>query len=159
MRCCGIQLIAISQKILKIFIVEMSLKFINLRLQSNPQGANEPNAFPWNVYILIKISGKFVPRSPTDHQSALVTWCWKVDKPLPEPMVTSLKSVSNYISEISFIFPRGQWVNQQYTDTTMHLTVITYKPDIFHSSVPLQTLLWHQFTIYSLWQSWQFIKS
>ena len=43
MKCCCIHLIAISQKILKIFIVEMSLKFTNLRLQSNPPGANDLN--------------------------------------------------------------------------------------------------------------------
>ena len=41
MRCWGIHLIGISQKTLKLFIAEMSLKFPNLRLQSNPPGANE----------------------------------------------------------------------------------------------------------------------
>ena len=39
----GIHLIAISQKILKIFIIEMSLKFTNLILQSNAPGTNELN--------------------------------------------------------------------------------------------------------------------
>ena len=43
MRYCGIERTAISPKILQIFIVEMSLKFTNLRLQSNPPGANELN--------------------------------------------------------------------------------------------------------------------
>ena len=38
MRCCGIHLIAISQKILKIFIVEKSLKFTSLRLVKSPRG-------------------------------------------------------------------------------------------------------------------------
>ena len=41
MGCFGIHQIAISQRILKIFIIEMSLKFINLRQQSNAPGANE----------------------------------------------------------------------------------------------------------------------
>ena len=41
MRCFGIHLIAISQKILNIFIIKLSLRFINLRLHSNPPGANE----------------------------------------------------------------------------------------------------------------------
>ena len=41
MRYCGTHLIAISKKILQIFIVEMNLKFTNLRLYSNPPGANE----------------------------------------------------------------------------------------------------------------------
>ena len=41
MRCWGIHLIGISHKTLKLFIAEMSLKFPNLRLQSNPPGGNE----------------------------------------------------------------------------------------------------------------------
>ena len=45
MRCCSIHLIAISQKIL---IVEMSLKFTKLRLQSNLPGANELTYCDWD---------------------------------------------------------------------------------------------------------------
>ena len=41
MRCFGIHHMAISQKILEMFIVEMSLKFTHLGLYSNPPGANE----------------------------------------------------------------------------------------------------------------------
>ena len=41
MRCCGIHLIAISHKILEIFIVEMSLKLTNLRLVKSPRGQGQ----------------------------------------------------------------------------------------------------------------------
>ena len=40
-RCFCIHLIGISQKILEIFIAQISLKFPNLMLYSNPPGANE----------------------------------------------------------------------------------------------------------------------
>ena len=41
--------------------------------------------------ILIQISVKFVPKGPIDNKSALVqvmAWRRRVDKPLPEPMLT-----------------------------------------------------------------------
>ena len=41
-----------------------------------------------NDRIPIKISLKFVPRSPNDNKPTLVqamAWCWPGDKPLPEP--------------------------------------------------------------------------
>ena len=41
MRCCDIHLIAIPQKILQLFIVEMGLNFINLTLLSNLSWTNE----------------------------------------------------------------------------------------------------------------------
>ena len=44
-----------------------------------------------NVWILIKISLKFVPRGPIDNKPALVqviAWCRTSDKPLLEPMLT-----------------------------------------------------------------------
>ena len=44
-----------------------------------------------NDRILIKISLKFVVRSPLDNKPALVhvmAWCWTEDKPLPEPVIT-----------------------------------------------------------------------
>ena len=44
-----------------------------------------------NVRILIQISLKLVPRSPTDNKPSLVqvmAWRWTGDKPLPEPMIT-----------------------------------------------------------------------
>ena len=46
-----------------------------------------------NDRILIRISLKFVPKSPMNHKSALVqvkAWCRTGDKPLPEPMLTQL---------------------------------------------------------------------
>ena len=54
MRCCGFHLIAISRKILKIFIVEMSLKFTNLRLWSNLPGANELMNTYYDLWKLAK---------------------------------------------------------------------------------------------------------
>ena len=44
-----------------------------------------------NGRIPIKISLKFVPKSPIDNKPALVqvmAWCRSGDKPLPEPMIT-----------------------------------------------------------------------
>ena len=44
-----------------------------------------------NDWISIKISLKFVPRSPIDNKPALVqvmAWRRTGDKPLPEPMMT-----------------------------------------------------------------------
>ena len=49
-----------------------------------------------NVWILIKISLKFVPKGPIDTKPALVqvmTWCQTGDKPLPEPMLTQFIDV------------------------------------------------------------------
>ena len=46
-----------------------------------------------NVWILIKISLKFVPRGPINNIPALfkiLVWRWPVDKPLSEPMMVSL---------------------------------------------------------------------
>ena len=43
-----------------------------------------------NDRIPIRISLKFVPRSPIDNKPALgqvVAWCRRGDKPLPEPML------------------------------------------------------------------------
>ena len=42
---CGIHLIAISQEMLKIFVVDMNLKMADLRLQPHLQGANYLNTF------------------------------------------------------------------------------------------------------------------
>ena len=44
-----------------------------------------------NVWILIKISLKFVPKGPINNIPALVhikAWRWPGDKPLSEPMMT-----------------------------------------------------------------------
>ena len=44
-----------------------------------------------NVRISIRISLKFVRKSPIDNKSALVqvmAWCWTGNKPLPESMLT-----------------------------------------------------------------------
>ena len=64
-KCCGIQFIAISQKILEMFIVEMSLKFTHLRLFSNPQGTNELSPYrssrPWVIFADRKKTLSFLP--------------------------------------------------------------------------------------------------
>ena len=44
-----------------------------------------------NDRIPIRISRKFVPKSPIDYKPALVqamAWRWTGDKPMPEPMLT-----------------------------------------------------------------------
>ena len=50
-----------------------------------------------NDRITIQISLKFVPLSPIDNKPALVqemAWCWRGDKPLPEPMLTKFTDAS-----------------------------------------------------------------
>ena len=49
-----------------------------------------------NDRIQIQILLKFVPRSPIDNKLALVrvmAWCWRGDKPLPEPMLTQFTDI------------------------------------------------------------------
>ena len=55
--------------------------------------------------ISIKISLKFVPRSPIDNKPALVqvmAWRWIGDKPLPEPMIAQFTA--------HICGTRGRWV-------------------------------------------------
>ena len=59
-----------------------------------------------NVWIMIKISLKFVPKAPINNILTLVqvvAWCWPGDKPLSEPMLVSL------LMHICGTLP--QWVN------------------------------------------------
>ena len=59
-----------------------------------------------NVWILIKISPKFVPKSPINNIPVLVqimAWRRPGDKPLPEPMMVSLPT--------HICVTRPQWVN------------------------------------------------
>ena len=59
------------------------------------------------VWILIKISLKFVPKGPINNIPALVqimAWCRSGDKPLSEPMMVSLPT--------HICVTRPQWVNQ-----------------------------------------------
>ena len=75
MRCCGIHLIAISQKILKIFIIEISLKFSHLKLVKFPRGqwvismldttlSMTHDTLCWSVFYWL-ISG-VIPQGVTD---------------------------------------------------------------------------------------------
>ena len=56
---------------------------------------NISNAFSWmkTIELQLKISLKFVPRSPINHNPALVqvmAWRRTGTKPLPEPMLSQL---------------------------------------------------------------------
>ena len=62
--------------------------------------------FNENVWILIKISLKFVPKGPINSIPALVqimAWCRSGNKPLSEPMMVSLP--------MHICITRPQWVN------------------------------------------------
>ena len=72
---------------------------ISNTLRSRQSGRHFPDdIFKWifvnkDAWISIKISLKFVPRSPINNISALVqiiAWRWPGDKPLSEPMLRSL---------------------------------------------------------------------
>ena len=57
-----------------------------------------------NVYILIRISLKFVPKGPIDNKSALVqviTCRQTGDKPFPEPMLTQFTYIYTALGEMS----------------------------------------------------------
>ena len=46
--------------------------------------------------IMVKISLKFVPKSPIDNKPAFVqvmAWCWTGNKPLPGPMMTQFTDI------------------------------------------------------------------
>ena len=61
-----------------------------------------------NVRISIKISLKFVPKSPIDNIPALfqiMAWCWPGDKPLSEPLMARLRT--------HICVTRPQWVNRE----------------------------------------------
>ena len=79
--------------------------------------------FNENVWILIEISLKFVPKGPIDNIPALVqTMAWRRpgDKPLSEPMVVSL---------LTHIFvTRPQWVNLVWNGT------LYYHHGIYHDA-------------------------
>ena len=64
-----------------------------------------------NVWILIKISLKLIPRGPINNIQALVqlmAWCRSGNKPLSEPMMVSL------LMHICVTWP--QWVNYRYAE-------------------------------------------
>ena len=49
-----------------------------------------------NVWILLKISLKFVPKGPIDNMLTLVqimAWCWTGDKPLSETMMAKVADI------------------------------------------------------------------
>ena len=55
--------------------------------------------FNENVWILIKISLKFVPKGPVNNIPALMqilARCWPGDKPLTEPMIVFLTDTYMY---------------------------------------------------------------
>ena len=69
----------------------------------------------WKVWILIKISLKFVPRGIIDTISALVqimAWCRPSDKPLSEPTMNS------FLTHICVTRP--QWVHNKRQWNTKH---------------------------------------
>ena len=62
-----------------------------------------------NVWLMIKISLKFVPKCPTNNIPALVqimAWCQPGNKPLSEPMMVSLL--------LHIYVTRPQWVKEQH---------------------------------------------
>ena len=71
-----------------------------------------------NVWILIKISLKYVPKGAINNTQALVqimAWRWPGNKPLSEPMMVNLPThicvTRPQWFKITTISPRGQWVN------------------------------------------------
>ena len=65
-----------------------------------------------NVWILLKISLKFVPKGPINNIPSLVqimAWCRPGDKPLSEPMIVSLLT--------HICVARPQWVNSSWPGT------------------------------------------
>ena len=79
----------------------------------------------WNgyVWILIKISLKFVPMDPVNNIPALVqimAWCLPGDKPLSEPMVVRL--------QMHICITRPQWVNSLFPERYgSNLTSVFFK--------------------------------
>ena len=74
-----------------------------------------------NVWILIKISLKFVPMGPCNHIPALVhimAWHQPSDKPLSEPMMVSL------LMHMCITWP--QWVNMSLKITNLTVTSPSY---------------------------------
>ena len=70
-----------------------------------------------NVWILLKISRKFVPKFPINNIPALfliMAWCRPGDKPLSEPMMVSLPT--------HICVTRPQWVNKTVLLLTTHLS-------------------------------------
>ena len=64
-----------------------------------------------NIWILIAISLKFVPKGPINNIPALVqimAWRWPGDKPLSEPMMVSLLT--------HICVTRPQWVNPDHAE-------------------------------------------
>ena len=91
---------SISHKIWTQFVVLYFVVFISSVVNSFRPRQNRPhfadNDFKYNflnenVWILIKVSLKFVPKGPINHIPALVqimAWCRTGNKPLSEPMMT-----------------------------------------------------------------------
>ena len=74
-----------------------------------------------NVWILINISLKFVPKGPIDHIPALVqimAWRRPADKPLSEPMVIVLLT--------HICVTRPQWVNEHIDSESNVLKLIMF---------------------------------
>ena len=97
-------------------------------LKPRQNGRHFPDdIFKWiflneNIWILIKISLKFVPRGSINNIPALVrimAWRRPGDKPLSEPMVVSLLT--------QICVTRPQWVNENvtYKDLLWNLLIMT----------------------------------
>ena len=74
-----------------------------------------------NIWILIKISLKFVPNGPNNYIPALVqimAWRWPGDKPLSEPMMVKLLT--------HICVTRPQWVEEVFDFAEMIVTLFEW---------------------------------
>ena len=106
--------------------------------------------FNENVWILIKVSLKFVPKGPINNIPSLVqimAWRRTGDKPLSEPMVTR--------SATHICVTRTQWVNPsaaeagRFYNNSMFGTCSTPWP----AQISIQEQCWMQFLESKWWQN------
>ena len=118
---------------------ELIVQFNTLRPRQN--GRHFPDeSFKWiflneNVWILIEISLKFVPRCPINNIPALVqmmAWCRSGDKPLSEPMMV------NFLTHMCVTRP--QWLNSAYI-TWMGMGSRNVTPGHQHSCIMMKASL------------------
>ena len=136
----GIHLITISQKILNIFIIEISLKFTNLRLKSNPPGANELTHWGRVTHICVGkliIIGSDNGLSPDRHQAIIWT----------NTGLLSIGPLRTYFSEIligiqtfSFKKMRLKVSSAKWRPSCLGLNVLMSKPMQHIYPQPVQAL-------------------
>ena len=96
------------------------------------------------IWILIKISLRFVPRGPINNIPSLVqimAWCWSGDKPLSEPIMFSILT---YIC-----ITRPQWVKYSHWHKWEYRTrrpCISTEKWLIHTSKILSFKLKHNST-------------